>query len=253
MAVSVWVSTNGIPFLNPDGTLRGYRGSDTDITERKRAEDEVRSARAFLDSVINAIADPVFVKDDKRRFVLVNDALCAIVGRPREGLLGEDGDDMFPKEQVAVFRKMDAGVLDTGEENVNEESLSNLSSGEVRTIVTRKTRYVDPAGKRFLVGVIRDITERKRAEEALLASERKYRELVDNINDVIFTLDTKGIVTYLSAPMLRVSGFAPGELLGRSFSEIVHADELPGLEAAVRDVLEGRVRPWEVPDSHQGW
>ena len=133
-----------------------------DITERKLAEDELRSTRAFLDSVINAIADPVFVKDEARRFVLVNSALCAMVGRAREVLLGQDGDDMFPEEQVAVFREMDAKVLETGEENVNEESLSNLSTREVRTIVTRKTRYIDPTGKRFLVGVIRDITDHTR-------------------------------------------------------------------------------------------
>jgi PAS domain S-box-containing protein len=135
-----------------------------DITERKQVEDELRSAKAFLDSVINAIADPIFVKDENRRFVLVNNALCAMVGRPREGLMGEDGDDMFPKEQVAVFREKDAKVLETGEENVNEEFLSNLSSGEVRTIVTRKARYIDATGKRFLVGVIRDITDHTRLE-----------------------------------------------------------------------------------------
>ena len=138
-----------------------------DVTEHKRAEDEVRNAKAFLDNSINAVADPIFVKDEERRFVLVNDALCAIVGRSREGLLGKDGDDMFPEEQVATFRRVDADVLETGMENVNEEPLSNLSSGEVSTILTRKTRYIDPTGKRFLVGVIRDITERKRLEGEL--------------------------------------------------------------------------------------
>ena len=148
---------------------------EKDITERKEAEEELRASRAFLDSVINTIADPIFVKDDRRRFVLVNEALCAMVGCPRSALIGEDGNDMFPKEQVEVFLKMDAGVLDTGTENVNEESVSNLSSGEVRTIVTRKTRYIDPAGKRFLVGVIRDITERNRAAEQMVKQVEELR------------------------------------------------------------------------------
>jgi len=137
-----------------------------DVTEHQRNEDEVRSAKAFLDSSINAVADPIFIKDENGRFVLVNDAMCIIVGRPKERLLGQD-DDIFPEEQAAIFREIDTKVLETGEENVNEEALSNLSSGEVRTILTRKTRYIDPAGKRFLVGVIRDITERKRLEGEL--------------------------------------------------------------------------------------
>ena len=159
-----------------------------DITERKRTETELRTAKDFLDGIVNTIADPVFVKDDQRRFVLVNDALCAIVGRPRAALLGEDGDDMFPVDQVAVFRNMDDGVLATGEENLNEESLSDLSSGEVRTIITRKTRHIDPAGKRFLVGVIRDISARKRAEVALAASETRYRTLFEKSRDALMTL-----------------------------------------------------------------
>jgi len=137
-----------------------------DVTEYQRTEDEVRSAKAFLDNSINAIADPIFIKDAAGRFVLVNEAMCAIVGRAREALLGRD-DDIFPEEQAAIFRRVDAKVLDTGEESVNEESLSNLSTGKVRTILTRKTRYIDPSGQRFLVGVIRDITDRKQLEAEL--------------------------------------------------------------------------------------
>jgi PAS domain S-box-containing protein len=149
-----------------------------DVTEHQRTEDEVRSAKAFLDNSINAIADPIFIKDANGRFVLVNDAMCTIVGRSRERLLGQD-DDIFPEEQATIFREMDAKVLETGVENVNEESISNLSSREVRTIATRKTRYVDPAGKRFLVGVIRDITDRKQLE-AELGQARKLEAVVSS-------------------------------------------------------------------------
>ncbi len=177
---SMWVQTDKIPYKNATGEVIGVIGFTLDITERKRAEGELQSARTFLDSIINTIADPVFVKDDKRRFVLVNDAFCTIVNRPRELLLGKDDDDMFPMEEVAVFRKMDAAILDTGDVNVNEETLSNLSSGEVRTIVTRKTRYIDPAGRRFIVGVIRDITERKRIEMAVRKSEEQFRMLSEH-------------------------------------------------------------------------
>jgi PAS domain S-box-containing protein len=137
-----------------------------DVTEHQRTEDEVRSAKAFLDNSINAIADPIFIKDEAGRFVLVNQAMCTIVGRTRDRLLGKD-DDIFPEEQAAIFRMVDAKVLETGEESVNEESLSNLSTGKVRTILTRKTRYIDQEGKRFLVGVIRDMTDRKQLESEL--------------------------------------------------------------------------------------
>jgi len=169
-----------------------------DVTARKRTEDAVRSARAFLSNVIDAMADPVFVKDERGKFVLVNDAFCTIVGRGPDGLLGKEDRDFFSSEQVAVFREMDALVLATGAENRNEEVLTNVSTGEVRTIVTRKSRYVDPKGRHFLVGVIRDITERKLAEEkirsqlgelqrwqaVMLGREDRIQELKGEVNEL---------------------------------------------------------------------
>ena len=181
----------GLRIKKAEDALREERDSlERLVDERTVALKEgLESARDFLESVINAIADPVFVKDDKRRFVLVNEALCSIVGRPREGLLGEDGDDMFPEEEVAVCRKMDAAVLDTGEENVNEEFLSNLSTGEVRTIVMRKTRYIDPNGNHFLVGVIRDITERKQAEVLMSKSNALLTSVINQAPFAIHILE----------------------------------------------------------------
>jgi PAS domain S-box-containing protein len=185
-------------FIGRVTTMPGDEGhvviAHEDISQRKRAEQELQLAKAFLDRIINAIADPVFVKDDKRAFVMVNDALCAIVGRPREALLGKTDDAMFPADQAAVFQRMDEGVLDSGEENVNEEVLSDLSSDNVSTIITRKTRFVDAAGKRFLVGIIRDITAHKqaadelqRAKKAAEAASRSKGEFLANMSHEIRT------------------------------------------------------------------
>jgi two-component system, NtrC family, sensor kinase len=138
-----------------------------DVTEHRRSEEEVRSAKAFLDSCINAIADPVFVRDEMRRFVLVNDALCVATGRSRESLLGTDGDEMFPPERAAVIRESDLDVLNTGVESSREAVLPPPHGGDAHTIITRKTRYIDPSGKRFIVAVVRDVTERKRLEAEL--------------------------------------------------------------------------------------
>jgi len=183
-----WESAAISPIFDGQRNITHFVAVKQDITERKRAEDELRSATAFLDRVINAIADPVFVKNEERRFVLANDAFCAIDGRPREVILLDDGDASLPEEQAAVFREMDLRVLHTGEESVSEEFLSNRSSGKVHAIVTRKARYVDPAGKRFIVAVIRDITERKKTEAALAASEARFRVLFEKSRDALMTL-----------------------------------------------------------------
>jgi len=213
---SMWVQTDKIPYKNATGEVIGVIGFTLDITEQKRAEGELRSARTFLDSIINTIADPVFVKDDKRRFVLVNDAFCTIVNRPRDALLGKDDDDMFPMEEVAVFRKMDAAILDTGDVNLNEESLSNLSSGEVRTIVTRKTRYIDPAGRRFIVGVIRDITERKRIEMAVRKSEEQFRMLSEHSPIGISLVRPDMTYEYINPFFTQMFGYSIADTIDRN-------------------------------------
>ena len=215
-------------------------GFFADITEQRRAEEEVRSSRAFLDSCINAIADPIIVKDETRRFVLVNDALCTIVGRARENLIGEDGDDDYPKEQVEVFRKMDAAVLDTGEVNVSEESLTDLSTGEVRTIVTRKSRYVDPTGKRFIVAVIRDVTEGKRAEDKLRESEEQYRVIFEGSAHGILMTDTEtGRFMYANPSICRMFGYTEPEILQLGVADIHPRESLAQLRSEMESMARG--------------
>ncbi|MHC1742547.1 MAG: PAS domain S-box protein [Syntrophobacteraceae bacterium] len=130
---------------------------------RKQAEEALRDSKELLDKILDSIGDPIFVKDEEHRFVLVNEAQCRLAGREREALLGKTDYDCFPPEQVKVFWAKDEEVMETGRESVNEEIITN-AGGEVRTLVTRKNRCMDPRGRSYVVGVIHDITERKRAD-----------------------------------------------------------------------------------------
>ncbi|NPV62048.1 MAG: PAS domain-containing protein [Methanotrichaceae archaeon] len=163
-------------------------GAVRDITAQKEAGEELQESKEFLQDILDSIGDPVFVKDSSHRFVLVNEALARLSGRSHEEMLGRTDYDFFPKEQVDVFQKMDERVLETGEENINEEAITD-SSGDLKTIITKKTRLQDKKGERFVVGVIRDITERKEAEEALQSREREVRALLDATEDVVFLMD----------------------------------------------------------------
>ena len=131
----------------------------------------LRTSREYLDKIINSVASPIFVKDDRYRFCLVNDALCKLLAVPAEDLLGETGFEHFPDDQNDVFLAKDREVFNTGRENINEEFLTD-GAGKIRTIITSKTLYTDPSGNKFLVGIINDITERKEMEEKFLASEK---------------------------------------------------------------------------------
>ena len=100
-------------------------------------------------------------------------------------------------------------------------------------------------GKLVVLVVCEDITERKEAEVALQESQRKYRELVENISEVIFALDSEGTLTYLSPAVEAVSGYRPMEVVGRPFSVFVHPDDLPGLMESFQRTLAGQVESSE--------
>ncbi|MBI9077882.1 MAG: PAS domain S-box protein, partial [Desulfatibacillum sp.] len=166
----VVLETNGVPILDDTGELKGYRGVGRDVTDRKHAREALLESRNFLDEIINAVADPIFVKDRQHRWVLINHALCNFVGHSREELLGKSDYDFFPKDQADVFWDKDEVVFISGEENINEEEITN-AAGEIRHIVTKKVRYADAREQQFIVGVIRDITERKIAEQSMEKSQ----------------------------------------------------------------------------------
>ena len=123
------------------------------------------SDKEYLNSIINVVADPIFVKDHDFRFIIANNALCSMLGLERENIIGKTLGESLPADQMDHFLEIDRMVLESGQENICEEKLTG-AGGKILTIVTKKTRYIDGGGNKFLVGVIRDITERSQAEQA---------------------------------------------------------------------------------------
>lgn len=142
----------------------------------------------YLNAIINIVDDGIFVKDDSHCFVLVNDAFCNLLGKKREEIIGKTLGESLPKDQMAHFLKIDKMVLRFGKESLIEEVLTGRN-GKIHNILTKKIRYIDNSGKKFIVGSIHDISEIKTSEKIL---NEKILEL-EEINSLLVGRELKMI------------------------------------------------------------
>lgn len=195
-----------------------YQELENQIVELKK-QNEILKLHSFIqkekrreyyyNSILNNIGDPVFVKDDQSRLLMVNDAFCEIFNLQRDQIIGKTlSEDVTPEERDS-FLKIDKQVLENGFENINEESLT-VRGGETRIITTKKTRFLDADNKKYLVGVIHDITERKKTENSL-------KELIAT-KDKLFSI----IAHDLRSPFNSIIGFS--ELLIENSNDILLED-----------------------------
>jgi PAS domain S-box-containing protein len=245
----------------------------------RRKRDELHARQRFLGKILDSISDPIFVKDTEHRLVYVNEAECRLSGLKRADMVGKTDYDFFPKEQVDIFWHKDDLVLTTGEEDVNEENITD-SDGKLRTIITKKSRYLDREGRAYIVGIIRDITERKEAEEqvrrlntelehrvmlrtaelarandqqqteiaerkrieeALRNSERFLNSVVENIPDVVFVKDARELrFVMLNKAGVDMLGFAKEELIGKNDYDFFRKEEADFFTSKDREVLHNK-------------
>ncbi|MEM9215290.1 MAG: CHASE2 domain-containing protein [Cyanobacteria bacterium P01_F01_bin.150] len=159
-----------IPFVTP---LVGFGVSAIAIISHiAHLEGELQKSKEFLNSVINAIPDPIFVKDKDYRWMVLNEAYCQFLGHNKAELLEKNESDVLPAHQANEFKSQDDLAFATGSEQESEGEITN-AHGHTYTVATKRTIHQDSAGNLFLVGVIHDITHRKRMEEALRLTAAK--------------------------------------------------------------------------------
>ena len=153
-------------------------GQRAEMAERQHAEEAVRASEHFLNSIVENIPDMIFVKDAATlRFIRFNKAGEQLLGDPRERFIGRDVHDMFPKEEADFFALKDRAVLESRQRvDVPEESVHTRRG--TRIVHTIKIPILDVRGEpQYLLGISRDITEQKQADEEL----RRHREHLEEM------------------------------------------------------------------------
>jgi two-component system cell cycle sensor histidine kinase/response regulator CckA len=145
-----------------------------EIEERKQAQEEASYEQNLLQTLLNNIPDYVYFKDKNRRFVSASNSFCDLLGCRMDDIIGKKDEDLFPEETAAETASDDRHVINTGMPLVNKEEGGESIGEGGHWVLTTKLPWRDYNGNIIgLFGISREITDRKRAEEALLESKEK--------------------------------------------------------------------------------
>jgi PAS domain S-box-containing protein len=184
---SIVCMENHLSFLRDEAQKAvGIISLTRDITERKRAEEEIVRTNTFLDSIIENIPDMIFLKDARElRFVRFNRAGEELLGQSRDDLIGKNDYDFFPKIQADFFTQKDRNVL-SGKKLIDIPEEHIQTRGGEKILHTKKLALLNEKGEpSFLLGISEDITERKRAEEQLRQTLESLRKAVNTTIQVM--------------------------------------------------------------------
>ncbi len=194
-----------------EGKSIGFVSSVRDITERRRAEEALRRERDNLINILETMEDGVYIADEHYELQYVNPALSNDFG-PWEGLkcyeYFDDQNDVCP---WCKNREFFAGKTDHREWHCSK-------NGKTYDLIDTPLR--NPNGSVSRLEIFRDITQRKKAEEALRSSEEVYRLHFENIRDVVYATDRDFRVTSISPSVEAAIGYRPEEIVGRKFDEL---------------------------------
>jgi PAS domain S-box-containing protein len=206
----VW-SISGYPIKDVNGNTTGIVEVKTEITEHKKAEEKLRESEEKFRNLAEKSPNMIFI-NKKGRVVYANKRCEEVMGYMREEFYSSDFNffTLIAPESTKQLKSRYTRHLKGEEIRPYECTLITKEGKRIETILTSK--LINYEGEKAILGIITDITERKKTDEKLKESERKYRLLTENTTDVIYIQDMNLNVTYASPSVEKISGYTPEEL-----------------------------------------
>jgi len=224
-----------------------------EIEVRKNAEDALRASEERYRLLANNVTDVIWARDLNLNLTYISPSILNQQGYSVEEAKNRKLEESWTSDSFKLVRKVFEEELEIEKSKKADFSRSRTIEVEVRC-KDGSTKWTEakmsflrnqdsvPVG---IIGVTRDISERKQAEQALRNSEEKYKNLVENINEVIYTLDESGVITYISPAIRTILDYDSSEIIGRSFTEFIYSEDLPRQKERFERVLSGPIGPDE--------
>jgi two-component system cell cycle sensor histidine kinase/response regulator CckA len=198
---------------------------------------ELQKNLSLLQGISEGTTDAVFVKDLQGRYLMMNSAGARFLGRSVEEVIGKDASQLFSPENGRQIMERDRAVLQSGETSTYEEV--GESAGVTRTYLSTKGPFRDATGRVVgLLGISRDITRRKRAEEEIHKSEQRLRIHVEHTPLAVIEWDLQFRVTAWNAAAERIFGYSREEAMGQHAHFIVAPAFRERVDRVWQDLLE---------------
>lgn len=206
------------------------------IAQLEKRIAELEEQIEFFHSVVDALPDPLFVKNEEHRVILVNNAHCRLVGRTADEILAPQKVDPTLSEELAIFLEQDKLAFANDHPIENEEYLTD-SQGYRHVISTRKVSHRLANGKKILIATARDITQRREMEERLQHEQALMHQLIDSIPDLIFYKNMNNVYVGCNRAFEELCGRTEAELIGMTTAEIFPTMECDEFEQQDQAVL----------------
>ncbi|HET9701791.1 MAG TPA: PAS domain S-box protein [Burkholderiales bacterium] len=231
--------------LSREHPIEGWAtwGTGVDITARRRAERRVEESEMRFRTLIDSAGDGIFITEPDGRIVDFNNAACESLGYTCEELLRMNVRDIDPVAAALSAEDLRRYHEQAMKQTVLWDGVHVRKDGSSFPVQVRISG-VEVAGRKYAVGIARNMEARRRIEEALQESEERFRALVEECPDFIAVIDDGARVKFVSPSVSSVLGREPMELLGRSGFDHVHPDDLALAQATFAELRarEGEIR-----------
>ena len=225
-------------------------------SQRETVLETLRQSEEKYRTILENIEDGYYEVDLKGNFTFFNNSMCRILGYHQKEMMGMNYRQITDKENVKkVFQSFNK-VYNTGESTKEFDWQTIRKGGTKRYIEQSVALKKDSSGKRTgFRGIVRDITERKRAEsqreaalDALRESEYKYKSLIENISDIIFTIDLEGRITFISKRTTEIIGYENEEMIKMNiFNFIAEEDHQRTMKNLQKGMKGERIKHIQMP------